>query len=455
MSRKLFSFTMVILLLVTSLVVACAPTTPAPAAPAGGEVATPAKEAPAKPAEPIEIQYWYGLGGKLGEVVADFIKRFNESQDEVKVVGVVLPDYATTAQKLQAAIAAGSPPAAAMLTVSAVQQFAHAGVLQSLDDFIVADPEFNKDDIPDAYLIPGQYKGKQYALPIMGTTQVLYYRKDIYKELGIDPDMLNTWEGLAEAARKCMKVENGEVVRWGWEPMWGSGNLIDSAYSNGARILSEDGKTVLIDQPEWVEVWDAFRKWIHEDKIMRIHYGGEGWAYWYDTIDDVLQGRACGYTGSAGDQGDLDFSIVAAHVQPYWSKWGDLDAIANPNMAAIPAGLPPEVQKAAFKWLEYYISPEMTAEWSVRTGYMPARNSAMETKILKDYAVDHPQILVPPTQAAQAQPPFLDPTGGKIVDALSKAADKVEIENVPAAEALAEAKAEAQAALDEWLAKQK
>ena len=186
---------------------------------------------------------------------------------------------------------------------------------------------------------------------------------------------------------------------------------------------------------------------------MSIHYGGEGWAYWYDTIDDVMEGRACGYTGSAGDQGDLDFSIIAAHVQPYWSEWGDLDAEASAHVGAIPAGNPPEVQEAAFKWLSYYTSPDMTAEWSVRTGYMPARTSAMEASALAEYAVDHPQILIPPTQGATAIS-FTDPTGGKIWDALSKAADLVEIEGIPAAEALAQAQEEAQAALDEYWASQ-
>ena len=48
---------------------------------------------------------------------------------------------------------------------------------------------------------------------------------------------------------------------------------------------------------------------------MAIHSGGQGWEYWYNTIDDVLQNTAGGYTGSSGDQADLDFSIVSAMEQ--------------------------------------------------------------------------------------------------------------------------------------------
>ena len=80
--------------------------------------------------------------------------------------------------------------------------------------------------------------------------------------------------------------------------MWGPDNLIDAAFSNGATIFSEDGKTVNINSPEWAEVWEAFRNWIHTDKTMAIHSGGQGWENWYNTIDDVLANTAGGYTGS-------------------------------------------------------------------------------------------------------------------------------------------------------------
>jgi len=48
---------------------------------------------------------------------------------------------------------------------------------------------------------------------------------------------------------------------------------------------------------------------------------------------------------------------------------------------------------------------------------------------------------------------FIDPAGGKIFDALKKAADQVEIQNVSASQALNDAQKEAQAALIEVLNK--
>lgn len=46
---------------------------------------------------------------------------------------------------------------------------------------------------------------------------------------------------------------------------------------------------MMINSDEWVEVWESFRTWIHDDKIMKVNSGGQGWEYWYTTIDDVCR----------------------------------------------------------------------------------------------------------------------------------------------------------------------
>ena len=204
----------------------------------------------------------------------------------------------------------------------------------------------------------------------------------------------------------------------------------------------------MIDSPEWISTWDFFRKAIHEDKTMRIHSGGQGWEYWYKTIDDVMKGQAAGYTGSSGDQGDLDFTQLAAMEQPGWEGVGVGKPVAQAIMAGIPAKASPEQQQAAFKWFSYFMKAENTAFWSINSGYIAVRQSALDDPAFVEYSKKNPQSTVPLKQAAHASKPFQDPTGGKIDDALKIAADKVQISNVPAAQALKEAKETAQRELD-------
>lgn len=412
---------------------------------ADGAATVPAANAAPAGGAPVTIEFWYGLGGKLGENMESLIQKFNASQQEVIVKGIVQADYTETEQKLQAAIATGQVPAAVL---SSNIDWARKGYFAAMDELIAGQPDFNQADFVQTFLSQGQVDGKQYFLPMYGTTQVMYYRKDTFEKSGIDASQIKTWEDLAAAAKKMTVTEGGKTSFYGWEPMWGSGNMIDAVLSKGGNILSEDGKTVTIDSPEWIETWDFFRQSIHEDKTMRIHSGGQGWEYWYKTIDDVMKGQAAGYTGSSGDQGDLDFSIVSAMEQPGWAGVGEGKPVAQAIMAGIPAKAGDAEQQAAMKWLAYFTNSENTAFWSINTGYISVRQSALEDPAFVTFSETNPQIKIPLQQASHASAPFQDPTGGKINDALTIAADKVQIENIPAAEALKEAQQTAQAALD-------
>ncbi|RXZ83543.1 ABC transporter substrate-binding protein [Paenibacillaceae bacterium] len=436
----------VIMLLLISLVTACGSNTakeaPSPSEGTGSEESSASKA--------VEIEFWHGLGGKLGETMQVIIDDFNNSQDEVIVKPVIQGNYEETKQKLQAAIAAGDPPAA---VVAEDRDWAKKGYFKAMDEYIAAQPDFEPDDFVESFLIQGKVDDKQYFLPLYGRTQLLYYRKDMLEEAGISPDKLATWEGLAEVARQMTVRENGETKVYGWEPMWNHSNLIDATLSRGGKILSDDGTQVLINSPEWIETWEAFRNWIHDEKIMRIHFGGQGWEYWYKTIDDVMQGRAFGYTGSTGDMGDLDFSIIGAAPQPGWEGHE-----AKPEAAGVYAGIlekvDPEKQEAAFKWLSFFTNRENTAKWSIETGYIAVRNSAAQDPAFVAYTEENPHFKAPLQQAKTASPYFIDPTNGKITDALQLAADKVEIENKSAKEALEEAQKTAQRELDKFLGKQ-
>ena len=401
----------------------------------------------AKSKAPVEIEFWYGLGGKLGENMQQKIKDFNASQKDVIVTGVAQGSYDETYQALQAGIAAKKAPAVVLLNNNQMTTLASKKILAPLDSFISKDKQFYPEEFIPSFYNQGLINNKQYALPMYGTTQVMYYRKDFLQAAQVKVEDLKTWEDVYAAAAKLKKTNGKDVSVYGFEPMWGADNLTDMALSKGGKILSDDKKKVTIDSAAWVDAWDAARKAIFEDKTMRIHSGGQGWEYWYATIDDVMKDRAAGYLGSSGDQGDLDFTKIVAATQPGWQSHAAAP-VAGAQTICIPAITDKDKQEAAFQWMKYFTSAEVNADWSIKSGYIAVRMTATKVSAYQTYAKDHPQILVPITQAKTASSVFVDPTGGKIVDALKKAADKVEIENVPAATALKAAQVEAQAALD-------
>lgn len=399
--------------------------------------------------EKTEIEFWYSGGKTAVGVVQEIIDSYNASQDLYTVTAVTQASYDETYQKLQAGIAGNAAPDIALLDATVARNLSDKELVADLSDMIAADSEFKQEDYLEVFFNQGvDDNGKIYALPAYGTTQVLYYNMAAFEEAGIQADEIKTWQDLAAAAKKIKETGNYE---YGWEPMWGADNLIDAAFSNGAEIFSEDGTQVTINTAEWVDVWEAFRTWIHDDEIMAIHSGGQGWEYWYSTIDDVIAGTAGGYTGSSGDQADLDFSIVAAMEQPAW----DADSASAPMAEALTLSVLQNSSDAekqgAYDFIKYFTNAESQTKWTMATGYVAVNTTVNDNADYQAYVAENPQAGVPLAQASHGSVYPFDPTNGAVIDALKIAADKVEIDGISAQEALDEAQATAQAALDEAL----
>lgn len=399
-----------------------------------------------------EVDFWYSGGKTAVKVVQGIVDDYNKSQDTYFVKTVTQADYSETYEKLQAAIAGNVAPDVALIEKDAARGLSDKNLVVDLSEKMKKDNDFNEDDYVSTFFEQGKDDNdKIFGIPAYGTTQVLYYNKKAFKKAEIDPNNIKTWQDLAQAASK---IKNDGEYTYGWEPMWGADNLIDASLSNGGTIFSEDGKKVTINSKEWVEVWSNFEKWIHDDKTMAIHSGGQGWEYWYKTIDDVIQNKAGGYTGSSGDQADLDFSIVGAIEQPSWKDGTESKPVARALMLSVLAKSSEEKQAGAYDFMKYFTNVKNQAKWSMSTGYVPVNKGVLDDDYMK-YTQENPQALVPYTQAEHGSIYPYDPTNGVVKDALKIAADKVEIDGVPAKEALDEAQKTAQKALDEVLTDKK
>lgn len=392
------------------------------------------------------VEFWYAGGKTAVGVIQDIVDKYNASQDVYEVKTVTQADYSETYQKVQAAIAGNAAPDLVLLDPSAARVLSEKSILTDLNPYTQKDETFNADDLITAFYEQGaDENGKQFALPAYGTTQVLYYNVQAFKDAGVDPSSIETWQDLGEAAAKIKATGKYE---YGWEPMWGPDNLIDAAFSNGASVFSADGTKVTINSKEWVDVFEQFRKWIHEDETMAIHSGGQGWEYWYATIDDVIQNKAGGYTGSSGDQADLDFNIVQAMEQPAWSSSTTSSPTATALTMSVFENSSEAEKQGAYEFLRYFMSVESQVAWNTTVGYVAVNKQILDDPTYQEFLESHPQAAVPFSQAEHASLYPVDPTNGQVYDALKIAADKIEIDNVPAQQALDEAQKTAQKALD-------
>ena len=124
-----------------------------------------------------------------------------------------------------------------------------------------------------------------------------------------------------------------------------------------------------------------------------------------------------------------DFNIIDSLPQPGFNENPGKAGVGT-LMLAIPNSIEPEEQEAAKAWIEFFTNPENSAKWSKAIGYIPVRKSAMEVPKYKEFTDSNPYAAVPYNQALTGIPEFVDPTGAQITDALTIAADKVQLENI-------------------------
>ena len=72
------------------------------------------------------------------------------------------------------------------------------------------------DDFFPAFMLNSTGGGKVWSIPFQRSTPVMYYNKEAFKEVGLDPNKPpQTWAELVAAAKKLTKQEGGRTTRWG------------------------------------------------------------------------------------------------------------------------------------------------------------------------------------------------------------------------------------------------
>lgn len=412
-------------------------------------------------AQVVEVEFWNALGGSLGEGITSIVEEYNASQDKYNVKMVVNGSYDELNTSLQAAYAAKKTPAL-VAGYSGFDGYYNKGLVTPIEDYL---PEsYDKDDIVGGFMKGAVRDGKMIFAPAYGTSQVLYYNKAVLEESGHTVDDFATWQSLAAMSSDVVGTDtNQDEIAYVWEPMSGMWNMIDAGYSNGATFFSEDLTQVTFNSPEMIEVLEQFRVWINEDEIMKIHYGGQGWEYWYKTMDDWVYGKSLGYTGSPGDyvialdavNASVESGVKNEFAVTHQPGWGDNDpailASAINYMIPNSANLTEEQKLGAADFVNFATNTVNTAKFSMSTGYVAVRNSALDDPDYKMFLENNPDADAALKQIdAYGVPEFTDPTGGACLDAFTEAVEKIQIENMDVETCLQEAEEKAQEALDKY-----
>ncbi len=153
----------------------------------------------------------------LAEIIANFEKANPGAKVSVEpqVWDQMTPKFLAAAQQ-------GTAPDIVWVITDLLGDAIKSGSLADLNKLFVdkwsAD---RKKDNAGAYWDLCQVDGKQYCMFQSRNYVGLYYRPDLLKEAGIDPDKLTTWPAFIDAAKKLTaKDSSGAVTRYGFGQAW-------------------------------------------------------------------------------------------------------------------------------------------------------------------------------------------------------------------------------------------
>ncbi|MEW5719036.1 MAG: ABC transporter substrate-binding protein [Chloroflexota bacterium] len=369
---------------------------PATAAPAATTAPTTAPVAKA----PVKIVYWRALSGAPGDAQEELAKRFNASQKEVEVEVQFQGTYPELQRKLQAALAARVTPDVVMFDSPQMPYFAKNAALAPLDDFAKgADGVDLKNYIP-GLLADGYYDGKLYALPFARSTPILYYNRDMFKEVGLPDRAPETWDEFLDFCKKLTKKEGAETKRVGYAVQMGTTTahwyFQEMLYAYGNDV-SDDKFKVLIDQPEGI----AAAKFLQDMILQGVAIPGTGPDGAQGEFTNQRSGLHFGSTGSLVNIIKTSKFQVGVGFMPAAKR---RQVPIGGSVLAVLAASPKEKQAAAWKFIKYMTNTESNVYFVQKTGYMPISTSSVNSPEMKDFMAKNPAFKVAVDQLQFVRP---------------------------------------------------
>lgn len=177
------------------------------------------------------------------------IKRFEEANPGVNVK-LSHADLEDLLPKLSMMLQAGTAPDVAFCSPDYVPPLVKQDNLANVEDLF-------KDigDIPEKLVTPNAKNGI-YDIPIAQEANLLYYRKDLFEEAGVEvPTTFGEWLEAAEALTKDTDGD-GNIDQYGMtlrgKPPGNNGAFLSFLWANNGDLLDENGN-VAIDSPEALE----------------------------------------------------------------------------------------------------------------------------------------------------------------------------------------------------------
>lgn len=340
------------------------------------------------------INFWHSMAGNNLEVMEELVEMYNESQNEVFVQHTYQGNYHEGLSKLNSVVGTDEIPDVMQLNEESLRPVIDGGFAKPMQEFIDRD-NFDISNLEERVLGRYQVDGQLYSMPFNPSIAVMYYNKDAFEEVGLDPNNPpHTYSEIEEAAKKLTIESGGNTERYGINIRNFGWHYEQLRVNRGAyTVNNENGHAdtateAVLNSEEMVDIF-TWIKGMYDEGIY-ANYGRNG--------DDVHDSFFNENVGMIIDSSSAAVPIIeSAPFEVGMAEYPVPDGV-EPHGSVIGGAslwifdeIPEEKQEAAWDFVQYLTETETQIFWATNTGYFPINKDIFDTEEYKEYLEKYPE----------------------------------------------------------------
>jgi sn-glycerol 3-phosphate transport system substrate-binding protein len=329
-----------------------------------------------------KFEFWYGLTGRLGEVVEQHCGRFNASQDKFEAVCIGQGGYDKAEQNTIAAYRSKQQPTVVQIYDAGTVNFMLSGAIypatQFAKDFgIAVDWNDYFSGISNYYATS---KGEMWSFPYNSSSALLYWNKTAWAKIGKSkaPETVEDWfDDLRKM--KAAGVECGfgfDYDTWvAMEQFSAVHNIPLATRSNGYAGLDAE---LVFNKTKFVDYMKDWKKLLDEG-VARIQTAQTG----KTIVQAFSDGTCASILTSVADHGNVGATAVpglewGVAMLPVYKDFTRHNSLVGGASLWIMQGKSKEEYEGAAALMKFLIQPTESLWFSTVTGYIPVTNTGFD-----------------------------------------------------------------------------
>ncbi|WP_312258195.1 ABC transporter substrate-binding protein [Romboutsia ilealis] len=318
---------------------------------------------------PVEITFWHAMSGDQEKSLQGLVDKFKKVNPNITVTLQNQSSYPDLQQKITATTA--SPKDLPTMT-----QAYPDWLLNAIDENLVLDLKpyiehetlkfDNYDDIVKGFREASTLDGKIYGIPFNKSTEVLWYNKTLFDKLNLT--VPKTYEEFAKVAKEIKDKEN--IVAGGFDSL---SNYYTTYLKNEGVVFDSKLDPTNEASTKAVNYYldgikNGYFRIAGTDKYLSSPFGNE-------TIAMLVGSNASETFVKQGVNNKFEIGVAPYPAKEVMQQGTDLFVF---NSATA------EQKTAAYEFLKFLTTKENQITWAKDTGYIPVRESAINSDEYKN-----------------------------------------------------------------------